>query len=193
MEGVTESEWAGKRVLSLNERQTFFYFSLSQNTSVNLQLKYHLGLIRQGKRLKFLINHSFLAEVSLRPSLINPNQISLTIPYYLPQGRENHLEILRSKTEPNPLYLESLTIRNYKGYSSGLFTAYILPLPLNPPSIIQNQLEYPSDSPFSLFIILYSLFGIVYGLSTFPSSPVPFYHCPWERGPWSSFRPRSFF
>jgi hypothetical protein len=173
MEGVTEMEWEGKRVLSLKERQTFFYFSLSPNKSFNLKLKYYLRFNPKGERIKILINHSPLTEVSLRPSSKSPNQISLTIPFSSLQAKGNYLEIIRSQLEPKPLYLEYLKIRNVKGYSTGLLTAYLLPLPLNPPLLSKINWNVHKGL-FLFFISIYSLFGIIYGFILSRHRKIPF-------------------
>lgn len=160
--GLAEMEWEGKKVLSLGEGPALFPFSTQKKTSLALLLKYHLRSPADGEWIKFAINNIFLKEVFLRPSLSRPNQVSVTIPFSLLKTRENVLQIIRSPARPAPLYLESLKIKNFQGYSTGLLEAYVLPLPLNPPFL--SRLYWNSHQvTYLLFIGIFSLFGIIYG------------------------------
>jgi len=171
--GVTETEWDGKRVLQLEAAQVILPFSSPQNITLFLQASYYLRSGQGGEKIKLLINDSLLQEILLRPTPNRPGQFSATIPFYLLKGRENVLKIIRSGLEPTSLYIDSLKIRNYKGYSTGLIKAYILPLPVNPP-LHSGITEKADKGAFPLFVLVYSLFGLIYGLILSRRRKAPF-------------------
>lgn len=172
LKGVTETDWEGKRVLLLEAPQSVFPFSTRQKNTIFLQASYYLRSSADEK-IKILINDSFLQEILLNPSTNRPGQLSLSIPFSLLTQGENVLKVIRPDPVLTPLYLDSLKIRNYKGYSTGLIAAYILPLPLNPPLL--SRIKWPSPMGlFLIFILVYSLFGLIYGLVLSRRRKTPF-------------------
>ena len=170
--GITETNLDGKRVLHLEATRFIFPFSTFQRTTLFLQASYYLKS-QTGEKIQILINDSFLKEVLLSPSPKRPGQFSVIIPFSLLKNRENVLKIIRSAPEPTSLYIDSLKIRNYKGYSTGLIKAYILPLPLEQP--LHSRIEWNSHKDiFFILIMVYSLFGIIYGLILSRHRKAPF-------------------
>jgi len=162
MTGLAEVEWEGKKVLRFKEGQAFFPFSILQKTSLVLQIKYYLKSPSEGERIRLSLNHSFFKEVFLQPTKTIPNQRTVTVPFTLVQTSGNVLQITRPQPGPDLLYLESLKIINYQGYSTGLVEAYVLPLPINPPAL-SRVTWYSHQVTYLFFIGGFSLFGILYG------------------------------
>ena len=143
LKGVAETDWNGKKVLRLEGTQASFPFSILQKTTFFLQTSYYLRSGGTVEKIKLLINDSLLAEVLLKPTLKSPGQFSAIIPFYKLKEQNNVLTIIRSGVEPTSLYIDSLKLRNYRGYSTGIIKAHILPHPLNPSLHSRTPMECP--------------------------------------------------
>lgn len=161
MEGVAEIDWQGKQVLSIKERAVF-NFTFSQNRTLVLQLKYRLPSPSAKGGLTFFLNNTAISDVPLQPLTKGFDEYSVTIPFSLLRPQGNRLELVRSPAGSDPLYIESLKLRNFTGYSTGLLTAYILPYPLK--FSLGERISWNAQWATYLFsMVFYSLMGLGYG------------------------------
>jgi len=162
MEGVMTIPWKGKRLWVIRDSAKFS-FSLSQPRTQVLQLRYKSNSSQNADGIRVFINNTPCADLLLQSRPDSFDQVSLTLPFHLLRTGKNTLVLSRSQEYATPLNLESLKIRNYEGYSTGVLTAYILPAPPNPSlkPVIQWRVHKLILIPF---MAAYGLWGFLYGV-----------------------------